>query len=143
MAKTNFTKVESFLDEGMRQIALNKLLDEADKAQGKPAKKKTALTEEQKELLRYIDTNLNRLKEVDPKIFTKLKVKKTSVYKLLKNSESLQEIDWKHLKGLKKKIDAFLNEYFPKKSNEEQIENEQLRHTKKRFNVNEKWLPLK
>lgn len=143
MAKTNFTKVEGFLDEGMRQIALNKLLDEADKAQGKAVKKKTSLTNEQKELLRYIETNLSRLKEADAKIFAKLKVKKSSIDKLLKNSESLQEIDWKHLNGLKKKIDSFLVEYFPKKSNEEQIESEQVRHTKKRFNVNEKWLPLK
>lgn len=143
MGKTNFTKVEASLDEGMRKMEVERLLVEADKASGKktsiPAEK---LSKEHKKLIKDLQLNLLRLRAKDRRIFSKLKVKRSTVEKLLKEPSLLKEEDWKHLQLLFKKTEVFIKEMFPDAVDDKLIEGEKTKHINKRFNVSEKWLPL-
>lgn len=145
MSKTNFSKVESALEEGLRQITIKKLFKLADEASGIDPTTKletdSVLTLEQKRLLRALELNLERLQSKETGIFSKLGIKKSAFKVLLaipsepKNWEVLQEIYTRSKELIKK--------HFPTLTDEAQIEKELDRHINKRFNVNEKWLPLK
>ena len=144
MGKTNFTKVEASLEEGLRKIEVEKLLTEADKASGiKAPLKEEILTKTQKQLIKDLELNLSRLREKDSKIYTKLKVKRSTIHKMITQAASLKEDDWKHLASLFKKTEMLIKEHFPNKDDDKLVESEKVRHVNKRFNVNEKWLPLK
>ncbi|CRX39275.1 hypothetical protein [Estrella lausannensis] len=146
MGKTNFTKVEESLAQGLHKMEVERLLNEADKASGKPPppKKETSpeLAEEKKKLIKDLELNINRLKAKDSKIFEKLKVKRSTVQKFTENPQKLSEEDWKHAAILLKRTETLLKEMVPDKANDKLVEDEQTRHLNKRFNVNEKWLPL-
>ncbi len=145
MSKTNFSKVESALEEGLRQISIQKLFELADEASGIVHKEKTdpsiaPLTIEQKRLLRSLQLNLSRLEKVEKKIYTKIGTKK-STFKLLLSTPS-EPKSWTQLEEIHKKTEELVKQHFPVLSDEEQVEKELNRHLTKRFNVNEKWLPL-
>jgi len=145
MGKTNFTKVESSLEEGLRKMQMERLLTEADKASGKspPSQPREKLTKEQKHLLKDLELNLLRLRQKDNKIFTKLKVKRSTVKKMINEAHLLKDEDWKHLSSLLKKTESLIKEQFPVSPDDKIIEGEKQKHINKRFNVNDKWLPLK
>lgn len=144
MGKTNFTKVEASLDEGIRKIEVERLLIEADKASGKKTPpKEEKLTKDQKKLIKDLQLNLTRLRSKDNKIYTKLKVKHSTIQRMIDQAPELKELDWKHLASLFKKTEALIKELFPEKADDNLVEGEKVKHINKRFNVNEKWLPLK
>lgn len=145
MAKTNFTKVELALEEGLRKMTVSRLCELADIAAGigQSEQSEETLTKAQRLLIRRIQLDLMRLRKKDSKIYAKLKIKKSELTKKLEDPESLTKDDWKELKALRKKTKTMIETYYPKSSNEKLIEHEQERHVTKRFNVNEKWLPLK
>lgn len=146
MGKTNFTKVETSLEEGMRRMEISRLLNEADKASGKtpppPPEEKPKLSPEKRKLIKDLELNIVRLRSRDRKIFSTLKVKYSTVKKMIGNALSLKEEDWKHLATLLKKTDALIKERMPEMVDDKVIESEKEKHINKRFNVNEKWLPL-
>lgn len=147
MGKTNFTKVEESLAQGLHKMEVERLLSEADKASGKPPppKKDTGLElpEEKKKLIKDLELNIARLKAKESKIFEKLKVKRSTVERFTHNPLKLSEEDWKHAAILLKRTENLLKEMMPEKADDKLVEDEQSRHLNKRFNVNEKWLPLK
>lgn len=144
MAKTNFSKVELALEEGLRKITVSKLCALADVAAGigKSVTPQDEITKSQKTLIKRLDLDLMRLQKKEKKLYTKLKIKKSILKEKLSHPEKLTENDWKKLKSLHKKTQALIVEYYPELSDEEMIDKEQERHLTKRFNVNEKWLPL-
>src|SRR5688500_13050845 len=108
MGKTNFTKVEISLEEGLRKMEVERLLQEASKVSRTTAISKETppqLTKEQKKLLRTLELNLIRLRSKDSKIFTKLKVKRSTIQKMIRESTQLTPEDWKHLATLLKKTE--------------------------------------
>lgn len=138
MAKANYTKVEEALNEGMLKMTMQQLhaladgkTDEARKNQGK--------------LLAILKIDLRWIAKTDPSLFTKLAIKKDEIKKLFENPSSITPEDWKNLIELKERIDQCKKELFaskPGETNEQIIEKERVKHVNKRFNTNEKWLPL-
>jgi hypothetical protein len=144
MAKTNYTKVEHALEEGLRKMTVSRLGELADISAGigQSDESKDKLTKPQRLLIRRVKLDLMRLSKKDKKIYAKLKLKKSELKKTFEDPESLSKDDWKKLRILRKKTKAMLETLYPKSSDEDLIEQEQEKHITKRFNVNEKWLPL-
>ena len=138
MAKTNFTKVESLLEKGMEKRLVEKLIVETG------GKKKGLGSNPKLYLIESLHWDVMVLPDLDKKFFKKLGVSKKDIFKLIKNPASLTDKDWQIVKDIRAKIDVLKKEILKKAStsNEELIEHERKRHVNKRFNVNERWLPL-
>lgn len=144
MAKTNFKKVENALEEGLRKMTVGKLCSLADIAAGigNPSGGGANISKHRQQLIRHLKTDLTRLKKVDSKIYAKLRVKKGELEVKFSTLEKLDETEWQALEDLRAKTKVLVEEYYPKSSDEDLIKKEQAKHHSKRFNVNEKWLPL-
>jgi len=156
MAKTNFTKVEESLKSGMEKIKisnLGKMADIAQEAASKPEMKglmeKAALVAskmsiERKATLHIIEQALNDYP--DDAFFQLIDCNRQQIVELINRKESLKRNEWETLRQVKIKITDFKNTKLQKnseKANEKLIDSERQRHKNKRFNVREKWLPLK
>jgi hypothetical protein len=149
MAKTNFTKVEEALDEGLRKITINRLLQLADVAAGigqtKPQTKERD-EETHAHIIASIQRDLKFIVKKDPSVFSKIGFKKKDVKDFIDRAHALTPEEWEALKKIQEKVESYKKELvksLPKTSNEDLIEGERVKHINKRFNVNEKWLPLK
>lgn len=145
MAKTNFTKVEHAFDDEMRKQMRDELLKEADRVTGNTppenvhidAQKKIAA--ERKQLIQALQ---HHIKEHDEAIFDiQIGVNKEMLEDLLKKGIELTDVDYENLKKMKKKIDRYKKSH--EDYNEKIVEQERKKHINKRFNVRDKWLPLK
>lgn len=141
MAKANYTKVEGALNEGLLKIGVSRLLDITEAAilgyadQGRPLG----------QLLAALHYELKALKHqgIDP--YEKLGIDKKDLKRFSDNPDSLTPEDLQKIKQLKEKIEAFKKELeakSPPASDEDVVNTERRKHINKRFNVNEKWLPL-
>ncbi len=145
MAKTNYTKVEEALDEGLRKMTVNRLLESTESAKDQVADKaSTKPSGAQGQQIAAIQTELKHLQKQGQKPYEKLGINKKDIKRYIEHPEALTLEDWNNIKKLKEKIDAFKKELekIPHSSDEELIEQERHKHINKRFNVNEKWLPL-
>ncbi|MEM1282645.1 MAG: hypothetical protein AAGG81_03745 [Chlamydiota bacterium] len=126
-------------------MTVSRLCELADIAAGigQSQEPEDSITKSQRLLIRRIKLDLMRLRKKDSKIYAKLKIKKSELKNQLDNAENLSKDDWKMLRALRKKTKAMIETLYPTSSDEELIEEQQERHITKRFNVNEKWLPLK
>lgn len=142
MAKTNFTKVEEALRDALDKMFKESLLEEADLAQGKNPTKQHLVDQ----LVAKIRQEIKTLHKQDKEIFFKLGIDEKIIHNLLASSKPLTQKDWETLQAILKKIELYrteLEKTFPKPTDEELIEQESKKHINKRFNVNDKWLPLK
>lgn len=144
MSKTNFTKVEEALAEGMRRIELDKINKEADLVQGK-----TPLTTEsqdqQKQRRLALKLALKWAWSQDKEFYTKQKIDRTEIKELLEKAE-LTEDEWTKITETLKRVEAFKTDLESKQginSDSDMIEKQRKKHVTKRFNVNDKWVPLK
>ncbi len=147
MAKTNFTKVEEALDVGLRKIGITKLLQLADVAAGtgknllekesSPPSKEAHIHQ-----LNFLRKDLRQLHKNDPEIYSKLGFKKNDLKELIDKEGSLTPKNWEFIQQIKEKVEAY-KKTLPENSNEQLVEKERVKHINKRFNINEKWLPLK
>ncbi len=145
MAKTNFTKVEQALEEGLRKMAISKLSDLADIAAGigsSAGGENKKITATKRDLIKKIRLNLARLEKKDANIYQKLKVDKSRLEETFSDLKNLSDAEWKGLDDLKKTTDSLITEAFPPESDTSRIEKGRTLHKTKRFNVNDKWLPL-
>lgn len=161
MSKTNFTKVEESLNEGIRKMEVRKLLKEADQAQAErnasanvPTSQSqntaettlnTQLTESRTHLLTSLQKDLKNLHKEHPPFYTKLGVKSKDLKKFLENPSSISPQDWEKLKKIKNEIDNYkkeLTKNLPQSSDEDLVNVARTKSINKRFNVNDKWLPL-
>lgn len=150
MSKTNFTKVEKALSEGLNQITVNHLLELADSAAssmgGEDSKFHLPSQEQRTAALQQLDRELKKLHKEDLTAYKSVSYIKNDLKRLLSNPETLTPEDWKKIKIIKEKIELFRRELakkLPHLSNEQIIEAEQGKHINKRFNVKDGWLPLK
>lgn len=146
MAKTNYTKVEEALAEGMLKIEKGKLLNEADAAKGKkPVETKSAIDPILLRRLTKIDQELKLLQKNGSNPYTELKIDQEEIKKFLNDPASLTEQDWEKVKELKGKIadyKATLEDKESTNSDDDLIENQRKDQKTKRFNINKKWIPL-
>jgi hypothetical protein len=147
MAKTNFTKVEEALANGLHHIKVEELLKLADLASdiGKKDLESAALFYGQ--FLSLIENDLKWMHKKESSVYKELKIKKSELKDLILKSRekpsTLSETEMERIKDLKVKVEKYKKEKFPSKPEDTLIELERKRHIYKRFNVNEKWLPLK
>lgn len=138
MAKTNYTKVEEALNEGMLKMTMQQLHSLVD---GKTDEAK----QDQGKLLALLKLDLRWIAKTDPSLFSKLDIKKEEIKNFFDNPTLITSEDWKNLIQLKTQIDQLKKELIasqPSESNEQLIEKERVKHVNKRFNTNDKWLPL-
>lgn len=144
MAKTNYTKVEDALTAGLQKISIDRLLELADAAEGKdsPTDEQTRL---RGQVLLALHTELQYLKSKGQHPYSKLNVDKKNLKKYLDDPALLTPEEWEKIKTIKKNLDAFkksIAESLPQQSDDALIEEERKKQKNKRFNVNDKWLPL-
>jgi hypothetical protein len=141
MAKTNFTKVEEVLTEGMRKIEVDRLLDIADRNMGKDLPQSAPkVTTFHLKRLSTVYHDLVNLDKQGKNPYVNLNINKEEIKKFVDNPKTLSPQDWEKIKEIKNKIEGFKSK---EKKDEDLIEKERKSQTNKRFNVNDKWIPLK
>lgn len=143
MAKVNYEKVEERLAAGLRKIQVQRLLEEAKEAQEKgkapQAEEPKAKAEpvavvadkqaSKQKLQSAVKSNLERL------------LKKAEDKPLVENPGEVNAEEWQSLKKMSKELKKEEKEPEIEK-NEAILAEQKKRSLNKRFNVQEKWLPL-
>lgn len=154
MAKTNYTKVDSILENNLRRMTVEHTLNTTDPLPKSPenpanaAENTTASPVDlaQNRLITALQRDLKKLHLSEhKKMYESLSMKKNELRKKIEHPEKLTPEEWEQLKQIKEKIDKYrkeLKEKLPATSDDAIVEAERNKHINKRFNVNEKWLPL-
>lgn len=144
MGKSDFSKVEKVLDEGLLKMTKEELLRKADAISSKTEKipsKELRLT-----ILQAFDRDLKKIYKENQETYKKIGFQRQNLKKLLSNPDLLTPQDWQEIQKARSRIEKFKKELLSKlpiSSNEEIIEEQRISQQKARFNVNKKWLPLK
>jgi len=150
MAKTNFTKAEEAFDDGLRKASVNKLfeivdenatLSDPEKALELAAKQGKIPIAADRQLLSVLKHELHHLHKKGLDIYTQLNLDKKQFKQWCENPNSLTAAEWTRIKELKEKVDSLKKE--SQTPDDELIQSERNKHINKRFNVKDKWLPLK
>jgi len=137
MAKTNYTRVEEALAEGLRKMEMNRLLIIADTVSGKQP---PSSHQEHTQFLKMLHHDLRNLQKAGKDPFEKGNFDKDEILKYLKDPTSISEEGWKKIEDFKKHITILKGE---KKEDDEKLIEEQRKSQKtKRFNIKDKWIPL-
>lgn len=157
MPKTNFSKVEEALNEGIRKMTVSNLLRLADisaktgRSVYNPGKlvedseTESPVSEPRKQMIAGLLRDMKYMQKNDPKMYSKLGLKKHTLNKMIDNQATLTEEEWETLRQARIRIDEFrrnFNQNAPKIPDDKLVEEERVKHINKRFNVSEKWLPL-
>lgn len=146
MSKTNFSKVEKSLEEGMIRMKSQSLLKEADEAAGnKENEAKVPPKEVCNAVLTNLEKELKKLRKADEESYKKLELPKLDLKKLITTPSLLTPQDWKEVKEIKERLNLYKKELasrLPQESDQDLIDLERSRHVNKRFNVSKKWIPL-
>lgn len=147
MSKTNYTKVEKVLDEGLLKITVEHLLEEADTVSPSKAKPSKLLPDQEKRIvvIQKMDQDLKKISKSDPSIYKKIGFTRRSLKAFLNHPELLKPEDWKKIKEVKERIEAYKRELakkLPHNSDEEIVNDQRIKHINKRFNTQDSWLPL-
>lgn len=148
MKKTNFTKVEKALEDGLIKITSQKLLDEAGTKSPEKAKEPVAdLPPRQvcQTIMQNIYKELKRLHKEDELGYKKMGFHRQNLKKLIESPHLLTPADWSQIKQVQDRIEQYKKELaalLPVQTNEDLIEQQRAKSPYKRFNVNDKWLPL-
>jgi hypothetical protein len=144
MAKVNYQKVEEQLAAGLRKMQVQRLLEQAKEAQEKggntpQAEEPQAKAEpvavvadkqaSKQKLQTAVKSNLERL------------LKKADDKPLVENPGEVNTEEWQSLKKMSKELKTEEKEPEAEK-NEALLAQQKKRSVNKRFNVQEKWLPL-
>jgi hypothetical protein len=143
MAKTNYTKVDAVLTQSLRKMAVDQLFEESSKKENSSS---PPLSKQKRQLLSSLKRNLKRFPtKTHEKLYELLELKRLDLKKKIEDSDSLTQEDWLFLESVATKIENYKQELLkqkPETENSSLVETERVKHINKRFNVNEKWLPL-
>lgn len=140
MSKTNYSKVEEALNEGLYRMKVNDILESSAKEEDQkdtlhPAQRFIAVTQE-----------LKWMKKTDPDIHKNIRISKKEIASLAeiikKRRNSLKKSEVDRIDELLKIVKKYKKKKFPSVDDENLIEDENDRHHYKRHNVSEKWVPL-
>jgi hypothetical protein len=148
MAKTNFTKVEEALAAGMHKISVENLLEITNRKQHKnPILAQKALEVKERHMfLIVIEQQLKFLSKNNPNIYKDFHIKKKYIQSMLLDPALITDEEWKKLQDLKLALNEYknkLNASQPEATDEKLVDVSRKKHINKRFNINEKWLPLR
>jgi carbamoylphosphate synthase small subunit len=140
MPKTNFTKVEEVLEQGLRKMSIDQLFEDSAKQKGTQADKN------QKKLIEAVQRDVKFLDAKKHKVlYDGLGMKRQEIRTLLDNGARLTPAEWEKVKQIKEHIDKYRREVLaqlPVSTDDRLVEQERVKHIHKRFNVNDGWLPL-
>lgn len=148
MAKTNFTKVEEKLDEGLRKMTVEHLLDMADAAtKPKDDKVPNKIRQDNSRLqvILSLQRDMKFLDKEDQTPYELFGINKKTISKYLKNPDKLTAEEWEEVKQIQGKVHKFRKDFeknSTQKNDDNLIEQQRRVHVTKRFNINDKWLPL-
>jgi len=149
MAKTNFSKVEMILNEGLLQVQVKNLLELADIASGKSEAAKenpTRVSQARRAIARMLQHEIGYIYKSNSGIYMILGIDRDKLFKIFDNSDNITPEDYEYISKLKKTVDTYrksIQGSVTPQENEELIEKQKKHHINKRFNVNDKWLPLR
>ena len=144
MAKTNYTKVDITAEAGLRKMEIDRLFEAT------PGKEKgPSLSPEEKQKQKLIEGLKRDIQYLNPKrhkqLYTSLGYKRQDLKSLIENPSTLTLEDWEKIKQIKAGIEKYRKEVMaqlPSQMDEKIIEDQRVKHINKRYNVNDKWLPL-
>jgi hypothetical protein len=143
MAKTNFSKAEESMGDALQKLTMQQLLELADIHAG-TIEELSKRTKVRTLLIKALKYELSRLYRQNSEIYRKLKVKKSTLEKWIADAKDLSDEDWQKIILLKEQVEAELKQSSATQPTDLQhVEKERRKHINKRYNVNEKWLPLK
>lgn len=146
MPKTNFTKVEKALEEGLQRIEVDHLLEVADSVGGKRKKGTLPAQGQRKIILEKLENEAKKLQKKDSSLYKKIGFVKTDIKRLIANPESLTPEDWRKIRLIKDRLESYKKELaklIPVSSDEELVEKKRVEQVNARYNVRKTWLPLK
>ena len=146
MAKTNFTKVEEALAEGLQKISISQYLAAAPSKKEQAASSEKERHSERRKLLLILQTELNYLQKQGEPVYEKFQIKKSWVPQLIEKVEKISPEEWNQVIKVKTELTEWKKQKEtakPEEINERLVQEQTKKHRTKRFNVNEKWLPLK
>lgn len=141
MAKTNFTKAEEALRETLEAMMRGHLLELATVAdQGAPPAEIQNLRNRIYQAC-VLQLEIKRLQRTIPDLFQKLGLDKKQLEKLLADPIHLSDEQWEKVTQIKQSVNELLKT-LPASNDDQLITEQRQKHINKRFNVNDKWLPL-
>lgn len=144
MAKTNFTKVEEALNEGLLKMNISGLLDKAPAVSGEgtpPISRKEAAA--RREILAALRFDVKHSKAAE--FFAAGGMTRPELKALLDNPLDITAEGWSKLAAFREKTEAYRKEVLaklPNDANEKLVEEQRKKHINKRYNTKEQWLPL-
>lgn len=143
MAKTNFSKAEEAMIDALQKMTKQQLLELTTSHSGN-AEELLKRTKLRSLFITTLKHEINRIYRINPEIYKKLNIKKDSLGNWLKDADKLTDNDWTNIVKLREQVEVELKQIATAEpSNDQLVEKERRKHINKRFNVNEKWLPLK
>lgn len=147
MSKIDFTKVEQALKEGILKINISHLIHLADisSSLGKQAKDKKLTYDQQVRIaLKGLEENVKKIKRLDKDVYRDLGFSKEKQDYFFNPETKLTNEDWVFLKAMHAKVEAALSLVKSKEpSDQDIIQSQRKKQVTKRFNINDKWIPLK
>lgn len=145
MAKTNFSKVEDALNEGIRKMEMDHYIELAAMADrvGRSSSKIMNDLQTRRYLYALLKKEIQRCK--DSSLFEAGGISREDLKTLLESFDKITEEEWMRLTAFKEKIVLYKNEQaakLPVDKNEQLVEKERRKHINKRYNTKESWLPL-
>ena len=143
MAKSDFSKAEEFFEKEIQQLKIDKIVESTESVESLDAINQYRLVNTLLTVLKYEIKRLTRL-GVNP--YELLKIDKSELKKFINQPGEVTLVEWEKIKKWKNEIDSLMLRYESNDSvieDEEEIERARQIHINKRFNVNDKWLPLK
>lgn len=156
MAKTNFTKVEELLQDAITKKQVENWGKQADIAQKVERPEMRKLVEKASQASEKIEVDkkalihaLTRAKKdyKDPQFYELIGISADELSALLANPKELKQEDWNRLQTIRTLVAEYkkkdIEKHVDKSGDEAIVNDERRKHINKRFNVRDKWLPLK
>lgn len=155
MSKIDFSKVENALREGLLKMSIQQLIVLADLANipfGLAEKEvsnnqdvSTQTAQALAHALKNLETDLKKLKKKDASMYEKLGINKQELKQFFEHPQDLTPQDWEKIRKIRDQIEIYKQELRKnlKVSDQDIVQSERKKQNYKRFNVNEKWIPLK
>jgi hypothetical protein len=146
MAKTNYSKVEEALAEGLQKISVEQLQAAAPSAKDKKMASEREKIAVRLRVLNLVRSNLDYLQKQGHTVYEQFEIKKSMLKKWIENPSEISAEEWKKIQKLKADLTEFkksLEKGSTEEINETLLKQQAKENLTQRFNVNKKWLPLK
>jgi hypothetical protein len=149
MGKTNFTKTERALEKGLQKMAVDRLLDLADKKQAaeenqEPSSSFSEIAHELDHSFKLLERDLKKMQKKDPDIYKTLDISGEELERALKHPHLLKPEEIEKIKEIIDKVEEYKKLTQSEEQKQHQIEVEEARRMQKRraHNVKNNWIPL-